>query len=41
MVVLIVSFSGIEKEVSTIEYIPKVEWDFEGIHYLDNGSLTI
>lgn len=21
--------------------IPKVEWDFEGIHYFDNGPLTV
>lgn len=34
-------FSGIEKVVSTIDSIPKVEWDFEGIHYFDNGPLTV
>ena len=39
--VALVSFSGIEKVVSKIESIPKVEWDFEGIHYFDNESLTI
>lgn len=27
--------------VSTIESIPKVEWDFEGIHYFDKGPLTV
>jgi len=36
-----VFFSGIEKVVSTIDSIPKVEWDFEGIHYFDNGPLTV
>lgn len=25
----------------TIDTIPKVEWDFEGIHYFDNGPLTV
>jgi hypothetical protein len=34
-------FSGIEKVVNTIDSIPKVEWDFEGIHYFDNGPLTV
>lgn len=38
---LVMSFSGIEKVVNTIESIPKVEWDFEGIHYFDNGPLTV
>lgn len=33
--------AGIEKVVDTIESIPKVEWDFEGIHYFDNGPLTV
>lgn len=32
---------GIEKVVDTIESIPKVDWDFEGIHYFDNGPLTV
>lgn len=32
---------GIEKLVDTIESIPKVDWDFEGIHYFDNGPLTV
>lgn len=27
--------------VETIESIPKVHWDFEGIHYFDNGPLTV
>ena len=36
-----VVLSGIEKVVSTIDSIPKVEWDFEGIHYFDNGPLTV
>lgn len=25
----------------TIDAIPKVDWDFEGIHYFDNGPLTV
>lgn len=34
--------SGIEKVVETIKTsIPKVEWDFEGIHYFDEGPLTV
>ncbi|XP_059623999.1 uncharacterized protein LOC132266983 [Cornus florida] len=37
-----VDSSGIEKVVETIkDSIPKVEWDFEGIHYFDNGPLTV
>lgn len=33
---------GIEKAVEKIhDKIPKVEWDFEGIHYFDNGPLTV
>ncbi|KAL9327600.1 hypothetical protein ACSQ67_002603 [Phaseolus vulgaris] len=36
-----VDSAGIEKVVSTIESIPKVEWDFEGIHYFDKGPLTV
>lgn len=32
---------GIEKVVETIDSIPKVNWDFEGIHYFDNGPLTV
>lgn len=38
---VVVDPSGIEKVVSTIDSIPKVEWDFEGIHYFDNGPLTV
>ncbi|PSS21235.1 UPF0553 protein [Actinidia chinensis var. chinensis] len=34
--------SGIEKVVESIQNsIPKVEWDFEGIHYFDEGPLTV
>lgn len=33
---------GIEKVVEDIkDCIPKVEWDFEGIHYFDDGPLTV
>lgn len=38
---VLVDSSGIEKAVDTIESIPKVDWDFEGIHYFDNGPLTV
>ncbi|KAF7828632.1 queuosine salvage protein-like [Senna tora] len=38
---VVVDSAGIEKVVDTIESIPKVEWDFEGIHYFDNGPLTV
>lgn len=38
---VVVDSSGIEKFVETIPEIPKVEWDFEGIHYFDNGPLTV
>ena len=32
----------IEKVVDKIQgNVPKVEWDFEGIHYFDNGPLTV
>jgi len=32
----------IEKVVDQIKGdVPKVEWDFEGIHYFDNGPLTV
>lgn len=32
----------LEKVVDNIQgSIPKIEWDFEGIHYFDNGPLTI
>ncbi|XP_073125822.1 uncharacterized protein [Henckelia pumila] len=34
--------AGIEKVAETMkDSIPKVEWDFEGIHYFDNGPLTV
>ncbi|KAA8522608.1 hypothetical protein F0562_013031 [Nyssa sinensis] len=37
-----VDTSGIEKVAETIkDSIPKIEWDFEGIHYFDNGPLTV
>ncbi|KAG6666088.1 queuosine salvage protein-like [Carya illinoinensis] len=36
-----VDFTGIEKIVENIGPIPKVDWDFEGIHYFDNGPLTV
>lgn len=33
---------GIQKVAESIkDSIPKVEWDFEGIHYFDNGPLTV
>ncbi|KAM1091365.1 hypothetical protein FF1_018858 [Malus domestica] len=38
---VLVDSSGIEKVAETIDTIPKVEWDFEGIHYFDNGPLTV
>ncbi|XP_068344097.1 uncharacterized protein [Pyrus communis] len=38
---VVVDSSGIEKVAETIDTIPKVEWDFEGIHYFDNGPLTV
>ncbi|KAK4262389.1 hypothetical protein QN277_027955 [Acacia crassicarpa] len=38
---VLVDSAGIEKVVDAIESIPKVEWDFEGIHYFDNGPLTV
>ncbi|XP_006657903.1 queuosine salvage protein-like isoform X2 [Oryza brachyantha] len=32
----------VEKVVDKIQgNVPKVEWDFEGIHYFDNGPLTV
>ena len=34
-------WEGIEKVAETIDEIPKVNWDFEGIHYFDNGPLTV
>jgi hypothetical protein len=36
-----VDSAGIEKVVDIIGPIPKVEWDFEGIHYFDNGPPMI
>lgn len=37
-----IDHSGIEKVVETVKTsIPKVEWDFEGIHYFDDGPLTV
>lgn len=37
-----VDYSGIEKLAEQIkDSIPKVEWDYEGIHYFDNGPLTV
>ncbi|XP_027075212.1 uncharacterized protein [Coffea arabica] len=37
-----VDFSGIERVAEAVkDSIPKVEWDFEGIHYFDNGPLTV
>lgn len=39
---VVVDSSGIEKAVEEIQdSIPKVKWDFEGIHYFDNGPLTV
>lgn len=37
-----VNLSGIEKVAESMKNsIPKVEWDYEGIHYFDNGPLTV
>ncbi|KAH9712276.1 Queuosine salvage protein [Citrus sinensis] len=37
-----VNNAGIEKVVENIQgSIPKVEWDYEGIHYFDNGPLSV
>ncbi|KAM7520407.1 hypothetical protein LguiB_019369 [Lonicera macranthoides] len=37
-----VDYSGIEKVAESMkDSIPKVEWDYEGIHYFDNGPLTV
>lgn len=34
--------SELERVVDNIQgSIPKIEWDFEGIHYFDNGPLTV
>lgn len=36
------TITEIEKVVDKIEgNIPQVEWDFEKIHYFDNGPLTV
>lgn len=37
-----VDSAGIEKVVENLkESIPKVEWNYEGTHYFDNGPLTV
>ncbi|KAK4393458.1 Queuosine salvage protein [Sesamum angolense] len=37
-----VDSSGVEKVAERMkDSIPKVEWDFEGIHYFDDGPLTV
>ncbi|KAL0377891.1 UNVERIFIED_CONTAM: Queuosine salvage protein [Sesamum radiatum] len=37
-----VDSSGVEKVAERMkDSIPKVEWDFEGIHYFDGGPLTV
>ena len=34
--------AGIEKVAESMKNsIPKVEWDYEGIHYFDNGPLSV
>ncbi|PIN08112.1 Cobyrinic acid a,c-diamide synthase [Handroanthus impetiginosus] len=39
---VIVDSSGVEEVAERMkDSIPKVEWDFEGIHYFDNGPLTV
>lgn len=39
---VVVDSAGIDKVAETIkDSIPKVEWDFEKIHYFDNGPLTV
>ncbi|KAK1315840.1 hypothetical protein QJS10_CPA05g01293 [Acorus calamus] len=39
---VIVDSSGLQTAVDKIQCpIPKVEWDFEGIHYFDGGPLTV
>lgn len=36
------TLTGIEKVAERMkDSIPKVEWDFEGIHYFDDGPLTV
>ncbi|GAA0157906.1 hypothetical protein Leryth_007024 [Lithospermum erythrorhizon] len=37
-----IDYAGIEKVAENMkDSIPKVEWDFEGIHYFDNGPLSV
>ncbi|KAL8099265.1 uncharacterized protein LOC141685505 [Apium graveolens] len=37
-----VNLAGIEKVAESMKNsIPKVEWDYEGIHYFDNGPLSV
>ncbi|XP_073266640.1 uncharacterized protein [Populus alba] len=39
---VVVDSAGLEKVVENIQdKIPKIEWDFEGIHYFDSGPLTV
>lgn len=39
---LLLLYAGIEKVAESMkDSIPKVEWDYEGIHYFDNGPLTV
>ncbi|KDP32059.1 hypothetical protein JCGZ_12520 [Jatropha curcas] len=38
---VVVDSAGIEKAVENIQEIPRIEWDFEGIHYFDDGPLTV
>ncbi|KAJ9177358.1 hypothetical protein P3X46_012585 [Hevea brasiliensis] len=38
---VVVDSAGIERAVENIQEIPRIEWDFEGIHYFDNGPLTV
>ncbi|XP_050204873.1 uncharacterized protein LOC126654910 [Mercurialis annua] len=38
---VIVDSAGIERAVENIQEIPRIEWNFEGIHYFDNGPLTV
>lgn len=34
--------AGIEKVAESMkDSIPKVEWNYEGIHYFDNGPLSV
>ncbi|XP_065876750.1 uncharacterized protein [Euphorbia lathyris] len=38
---VVVDSTGIEKAIENIQKIPTIEWDFEGIHYFDDGPLTV